>query len=60
MKNVIRAFALALVATGAVASLHAANSGSPATMAGKVSSPPMPMCPPSDPNGCGIGGSSGK
>ena len=51
MKIFVRAFALALVATGAVASLHAANSGSASTviMAGKISSPPIPMCPPERP-----------
>ena len=55
MKIFIRAFALALVATGAVASLHASNSASTVTLAGKISSPPIPMCPPNDPNACGFG-----
>ncbi len=60
MKNLIRAFALALVATGAVASLHATNSASTMTTTGKISSPPVPWCPPGGADGCGIGGSSGK
>jgi hypothetical protein len=53
MKIFVRAFALALVATGAVASVHASNSAT-ATVSAKVSMPPVPMCPPGDPNGCGI------
>ena len=60
MKNIVRIFALTLVATGAVASLHASNSTSTVITAGKVSTPPVPTCPPSDPNGCGIGEMMGK
>ena len=54
MKNILRAFAFSLIVTGAVASVHTSNAKVPAT-AGKLSAPPMPMCPPDDPNGCGIG-----
>ena len=62
MKIFVRAFALALVATGAVASLNAANStsASTVTIAGKISSPPIPLCPPGVPDGCGLGGASGN
>ncbi len=54
MKNLIRAFALSLVVTGAVASSQISNNPTSATLTGKISAPPVPMCPPGDPNGCGI------
>jgi len=54
MKLFARIFALSLVVTGAVASTHIANASQPAVSA-KMSSIPVPMCPPDDPNGCGIG-----
>jgi len=52
MKNLVRAFALSLVVTGAFASTHIDNSAK--TVSGKVSAFPVPTCPPGDPNGCGI------
>jgi len=52
MKNVVRAFALSLVVTGAFASTHINNSTT--AVSGKVSAMPIPLCPPGDPNGCGI------
>lgn len=51
MKTALRMFALALVATGAFATLHAAGNSS---MNGKVSAPPIPMCPPDDKDACNI------
>jgi hypothetical protein len=53
MKLFARILALSLVATGAVASTHIAAASQPAASA-RVSSIPVPMCDPSDPNGCGI------
>jgi hypothetical protein len=55
MKLFARIFALSLVVTGAVASTHIANASQP-TIGSKVSALPVPMCPPDDPNACGIGG----
>lgn len=54
MKIFIRSFALALVATGAVATLHASTSSATMTTAGKITAPPVPMCPPGEPGGCGL------
>jgi hypothetical protein len=54
MKLIARIFALSLVATGAVASTHIANSALP-TVSAKVSSMPVPRCPPDDPKFCGMG-----
>ena len=55
MKLIARIFALSLVVTGAVASTHLANASQP-TVSAKVSAMPIPVCPPDDPNGCGLGG----
>lgn len=56
MKNLVRVFALALVATGAVASVHTASATTTKnTITPRSSALPTPMCPPGDPNGCGIG-----
>lgn len=52
MKNIMRAFALSLVVTGAFASSHMNNSV--ASVSGKVSAFPIPSCDPGDKNGCGI------
>ncbi len=53
MKNIVRAFVIALTLTGAAASAVTpkinAKTITPATKAF-----PIPMCPPGDPNGCGI------
>lgn len=54
MKNIVLAFALSLVATGAVASSQISHNPTSATLTGKISSPPVPTCPPDDPTGCGI------
>jgi hypothetical protein len=55
MKLIARIFALSLVVTGAVASTHIANASQP-TVGARVSALPIPMCPPDDPNACGLGG----
>jgi hypothetical protein len=55
MKLIARIFALSLVITGAAASAHIANASQP-TLTAKVSALPIPMCPPDDPNACGLGG----
>ena len=58
MKNLVRAFALSLVVTGAFASAHMAQSTqAPVVSPTKVSAMPPAVCPPSDPKGCGIGNS---
>ena len=54
MKLIARIFALSLVVTGAVASAHIANASQPTAHA-RVSAMPTPMCPPDDPNACGLG-----
>jgi hypothetical protein len=54
MKLFARIFALSLVVTGAIASTHIANASQP-TIGAKVSALPVPMCPPDDPNACGMG-----
>jgi hypothetical protein len=59
MKNIVRAFVLALALTGMFASTHAnaSNASASATASistGKTSAMPVPRCDPDDPNGCGI------
>lgn len=56
MKMLVRAFVLSLAVTGAVASSHALSATNTRnTLAPRMSEMPCPMCPPNDPNGCGIG-----
>lgn len=52
MKLIVRAFAIALVATGAVASTHIANASQPSISA-KVSAYPVASCPPGS-GDCGL------
>ncbi len=60
MKTLVRAFVLSLVVTGAVASTQTVSaSGVKATIAPRNSAMPVPVCPPNDPNGCGIGAYGG-
>lgn len=54
MKNIVRAFVVALTVTGAVASAHATRSSAAPTVT-KSSAMPIPCCPPNDPNACGLG-----
>jgi hypothetical protein len=51
MKNIVRAFALSLVVTGAFASTHIENTKA---VSGKVSAYPVPLCPPDGSTDCGI------
>ncbi len=55
MKHLVRAFVVALVLTGAVASTQtsASTTKNKVTVA-KVSMLPIPTCPPNDPNACGM------
>ncbi len=61
MKHIVRAFVVALVLTGAVASTQtsAASTQNNVTVA-KVSFLPVPTCAPDDPNACGLGQLNGK
>lgn len=54
MKNLVRAFVVALVLTGAAASTMTSAHASTKITAAKVSAMPTPMCAPGDPTGCGI------
>jgi hypothetical protein len=56
MKQLVRAFVVALVLTGAVATTQtsSASTHNKVTVA-KVSMLPVPTCPPDDPNACGMG-----
>jgi hypothetical protein len=54
MKLFVRAFALSLVVTGAVASMNTGNAATSTTLVSRSSAMPVPTCPPDDPNGCGI------
>jgi hypothetical protein len=55
MKNIVRAFVVALALTGAVASTQIASASAQTKVAAaKISAMPVPMCPPDDPKACGI------
>jgi hypothetical protein len=55
MKNLVRAIVIALTLTGAVASTYAASPSSSAkASAVKTSAFPVPICPPGDPDACGL------
>ena len=54
MNTIARAFALALVLTGAVASTHIA-SASTQPVGSLYMAGPVPTCPPGGVDGCGIG-----
>jgi hypothetical protein len=58
MKNVIRAFVVVLVLTGATASTltsSATTTSQSKVTATRTSMLPVPTCDPSDPNACGMG-----
>jgi hypothetical protein len=59
MKTIVRSLVVALAVTGAIATsfAKAPASSTKATVA-KTSAMPVPTCPPSDPNGCGIYGNN--
>lgn len=57
MKNIVRAFVVALALTGFAASTQistAAKTSNTVTIA-KTSAVPVPTCAPDDPNACGMG-----
>lgn len=56
MQNIIRAFVIVLVLTGAAASTQTSSASSKTVITAKVSASPIPVCPPNDPNGCGMNG----
>jgi hypothetical protein len=57
MKIVVRAFVLALAVTGIAATAQISSASTKANVAlpAKTSAMPVPMCPPNDPNACGLG-----
>ena len=56
MKHVVRAFVVALVLTGAVATTQTSSASTQNKVtAAKVSMLPVPTCAPDDPNACGMG-----
>ena len=54
MKNVVRLFALSLVATGFAASATMNNASAQTKVSTKASICPIPACYPDGTNGCGI------
>jgi len=55
MKNIVRAFVIALAITGFAAASHVSALAQTATTtvtASKASAFPIPTCPPDDPTGC--------
>jgi hypothetical protein len=55
MKHIVRAFFVALVLTGAVASTQTSSASTKDKVSvAKVSMLPVPTCPPDDPNACGM------
>ncbi len=56
MKNIIRAFVVALTLAGSVAYTQINASAQTKVSFAKVSSMPCPCCPPGDPNACGMDG----
>ncbi len=56
VKNVIRAFVVALTLAGSVAYTQVNATVQTKTAVAKLNSMPMPCCPPDDPNACDIRG----
>jgi hypothetical protein len=56
MKHIVRAAVVVLALTGAVATTQTSSlsTQNKVTIA-RTSMLPVPMCPPDDPNGCGMG-----
>ena len=54
MKNVVRAFVIALTLAGSVAYTQINASASTKVSVARVNSLPRPCCPPNDPNACGM------
>jgi len=56
VKNIVRAFVVVLVLTGAVATSQTSSASTQNKVtAARVSMLPVPTCPPDDPNACGMG-----
>ena len=56
MKHIVRAFVVALVLTGAVASTQTSSASTKnKVVASRTSMLPVPTCAPDDPNACGMG-----
>ena len=60
MKNVVRAFALSLVVTGAFASAHLSLNEKTIVAPPRIGAAPPPWCGYDDPNACGMGGPVGN
>ena len=57
MKNIVRAFVVVLALTGAAATtMTPSASAQNKAISAKTSMLPVPMCPPNDPNACGMAG----
>jgi len=55
MKHIVRAFVVALVLTGAVATTQTSSAATKNKVTeARTSMLPIPMCPPNDPNACGM------
>jgi len=55
MKHVVRAFVVVLVLTGAVASSQTSSASTQNKISvARAGMLPVPTCPPSDPNACGM------
>jgi hypothetical protein len=55
MKTIVRAFVVVLALTGAAASTQVSTTSTHTKVTiAKNSALPVPTCPPSDPNGCGM------
>jgi hypothetical protein len=55
MKHIVRAFVVALVLTGAVATTQTSSATTKnKVIAARTSMLPIPTCPPDDPNACGM------
>jgi hypothetical protein len=54
MGNITRAFVIALTITGALATASTPYNSDNSSVITKLSSIPIPVCPPNDPNACGI------
>jgi hypothetical protein len=56
MKHLVRAFVVALVLTGAVATTQTSSASTQNKVtASRTSMLPIPTCAPNDPNACGLG-----
>jgi hypothetical protein len=56
MKHLVRAFVVALVLTGAVATTQTSSAATQNKVtASRTSMLPIPTCAPNDPNACGLG-----